>query len=426
MSLTLIFPVSAEPSNTIEGNLTINSFSYGTISHPLDIVVPYGTTFFIDFTWLSLDAPVYDRVFNGTVNFTTNDYFKIFLAVNPNNSDYHVDTSFDDYRSINDDFTDEDRPSDGITVTYDEDTDDFRYSSITSSFVKLETIYMCYDKVPAGTYSADWIYFHTESNATSSQFIIGVYGVPTTAPGEDPDYTKDPVGGFENGYYDFSQALDQLISNMESVVNGASTTEYKNFYVNYTSAQIEILEHLSDIKYNSTVSDFNDNAETIVNNYESSDEVDPTPYIDELSALFTDVLTQATTAEQGSFISSVFQNVLAKLQLAFDVAYKEELDGTISDEQLETDKGKLDWIDSWFTQEEDLRDKFSQAEFTALSDWRTWMDELGDYTVYREIFNFLFDDAGKVSAFVVLPFSILIVSILLGTATTISRSRRDE
>lgn len=426
LSLTFIFPVYAEPDNSVDGNLIIENFIYGPFEESLDISVPFGTVHYIFLDWIGDYPPTDDRYITGSFTLTTQEYFDIYIAVNADNSDYTVSTPFADYLSKSDSFSDDFRPSSGTNLVWDSDDDSLSITPMTGSFTKEYITFISYKSVPAGSYNVDWRAVFTESNPYDSEFYIGVFAVPGVLDEPTPDWSNDPVGGFENGYYSFEEALNQLTENMDNLINSTTIPEVKMFYVLYTSYQLELLEKKSDIIYNSTVSNFNDNGETIVNNYESSDDVDPSQYIDDLSALFTDALTQATSPEQGTFLSSVFQNLLAKLQLAFDVAYKEELDNTITDEQLQVDDEKEAHILSKYFEEEELRDKFDQAKFDALSDWNTWLDDIGDYTVYRSIFNFLFDDAGRLSSFVVIPFSILIVSILLGTATTISRSRRDE
>lgn len=419
LSLTLIFPVHAAPDNSISSNLIIENFEYDGFVESLDISVPFGKVHYIQLDWIGDYPPTTDRYITGSFSLTTNEYFDIFIAVNADNSNYSVSTPFSDYLSKSDSFSDEFRPSSGTLLTWDSDDDSLSISSITSSFTKEVMYFTAYKSVPGGSYDLDWEAIYTESNPEDSDFYIGVFAVPGVAPSPDdptPDWSNDPVGGFENGYYSFEEAVNKLTENMDNLISQTTIPEVKQFYVLYYSYQLELLEKQSDIIYNAAVSDFNDSGEQIVNEYESSDDVDPTEYINRLQMLFTDALSQATSPEQGSFLSSVFQNLLAKLQLAFDVSYKAELDNTISDSQLETDKGKQNNLLSKYFEEDELRKKFSQAEFDALSDWRTWLDDIGDYTSYRSIFNYIFTEFGIISTIVQIPFTFMIVALLLGTA----------
>lgn len=416
LALTFSLSVYAEPDNSISSNLIIENFEYDGFVEPLNISVPFGKVHYIQLNWIGDYPPTTDRYITGSFSLTTNEYFDIFIAVNNNNSNYSVSTPFSDYLSKSDSFSDEFRPSSGTILTWDSDDDSLSISSITSSFTKEVMYFVAYKSVPAGSYDLDWQAIYTESNPEDSDFYIGVFAVPGVASSPDPDWSNDPVGGFENGYYSFEEAVNKLTENMDNLISQTTIPEVKQFYVLYYSYQLELLEKQSNIIYNSTVSNFNDEAELIVDDYESSNEVDPTEYINRLQLLFTDALSQSTLPEQGAFLSSVFQNTLAKLQLAFDMQYKQELDDTITDSQLEVDKEKQDNLLSKYFEEDELREKFSQAEFESLSNWRLWLDDIGDYTAYRSIFNYIFTEFGVISTIVQIPFVFMIVALLLGTA----------
>lgn len=437
MSLTFIFPVSAL-DNIETGNIIVNGVGVTTsTSFPFDtpITLPYGQNHLIRVDYDSYDY--YESYLELTGSFTITisqnvDLYFGYNAQNTSNISYDVipQTGIEEYRDESKDFTQSNTLiSSSYYVFYDGDHDSISVS--TTTFSDTYTVgYKCYSNVPAGTYNIEYQHYHLPSSGDfTGDFILALYAVDTTPIYPQPPVEDDKsiIDGFKDGTYTFEQSLEMLIENMQTVLDDQFTSvAYKHFYVDYTSAMIEILEKESDIIYNATVSDFNEEGEQIVNEYESSGIVDPTEYINRLQMLFTDVLSQATSPEQGSFLSSVFQNLLAKLQLAFDVSYKAELDNTISDSQLETDKGKQNNLISKYFEEDELRKKFSQAEFDALSDWRTWLDDIGDYTSYRSIFNYIFTEFGIISTIVQIPFTFMIVALLLGTAINRSSSHHSR
>lgn len=425
MSLTLIFPVYSAPSNTVDSTLLISEFVYGDVSQSLNISVPFGKLYYINVSWTGDYPPTESRYINGSININTYDWFDIYIAVNRDNSDYSINVPFVDCFNAGQSFTSEDRPYGGSNIIYDSDYDTVSVSQITSSLTKMDVYYNAYISVPAGSYNLDWEAIYTDTNPADSDFYIGVYAVEGVDPNA-PDWSSDPVGGFEHGYYDFEEALNQLITNMENILDYSMNYEYNNFYVNYTSTQIEILKSKSDIKYNSVVSSFDENAESIIQEYEDSGSVDPSPYIDELSMFFTDSLSQAVTSEQGTYLSSIFQNLLAKLQLAFDFNYKKELDEVVSDEEIETNHTKLDHVSMLEVFEKDARELFQQSEYENILNFLDWLDALGDASNYRNIFNFFFNDSGYIKYFLTIPLSLVLVSLVLGTTTSVFRSNRRE
>ena len=424
--------------NIQEGNIIVTGISVDqSTNYKFDesIIIPYGTVGLIKAEYDSYNYYADQLHLTGSFEITITDTVDLYFAYNAyttSNISYDVipKSNTSDYRDESKDFSYNGViPSSVYSVFYDGDSDDVSVS-ISSTDSQFTVNYKCFSNIPAGTYSIEYSYIHyPESGSFTGNFILGLYAVdpepvfPDT-PGEDQ---KGIIDGFKDGTYTFEQALEMLIENMEEVVNDPyGNTEYKNFYVNYTSAMIEILEKESDIIYNSTVSNFNDAGELIVDEYEVSDDVDPTEYINRLQMLFTDALSQANSPEQGSFLSSVFQNILAKLQLAFDIAYKQELDDEVSDAELETNNRKNESILDAFEDESRVRELFQQSQYESFVEFDTWFSTIGDYTNYRNIFNFLFNETGPFKLFLTVPFALVLVSLALGTTTSILRGQYND
>lgn len=397
------------------------------------IVLPYGQLHLIHVDYNSDGSNEDKLILTGSFNITISDNVDLYFAYNATNTsnlsyDVYPQSTIGDYRDSSKDFTSNNMlMSSAYDIEFDEYYEDLIVSEAEISDSTYVVSYKCYSNVPAGTYSIEYSYTCVPASTSfSGDFILGLYAVDTSP--DDPDFPDDEeksiIDKFKDGTYTFEQALEEFIENMKTVLDDMfSTTEYKNFYVNYTSAMIEILEKESDIIYNSTVSDFNDQGEEIVDEYEASDEVDPTEYINRLQMLFTDALSQAVSPEQGTFLSSVFQNLLAKLQLAFDMAYKQELDDEVSDVELSMNFLKKNIVKDAFDEESRVRELFKQSQYESFIEFDTWFNSIGDYTNYRNIFNFLFNETGPFKLFLTVPFALVLVSLALGTTTSILRGR---
>lgn len=435
LALTFSLSTFADvPRNNVRGSLNITSSVSYIDGSPLsinidDVSIPFGTTKLFDVYYRPGNGQTFysdSTLLHGNFNLVVTEPCSLYLCVN-NDSDSvisydNVSSELSTYRDTsNDIYTEYIVPDSHIALGIQSTNGSHVLNPDANAYSgeQFSVVYQAFSNVPAGTYNLDFVYQRTSSAPNYyCYFILGIYAVGLS-----------PVDKFESGQITFDQALSSIITDMQSKldeITSADAIDYNQaqFVVSYAEYEIKRIEQISDVRYNSVVSNFNDVGEQIVDDYISSGQVSPYDYIDSLQQSFTDALTQANTPEQGSFLSSCFQNILAKLQLAFDMQYKQELDDTITDSQLEVDKDKQDNLLAKYFEEDELREKFSQAEFEALSNWRLWLDDIGDYTAYRSIFNYLFTEFGVISTIVQIPFVFMIVALLLGTS--INRSKGDN
>lgn len=431
--LTLsIFVFAAPQDNIQEGNIIITGVS-AEVSHSFPFSTPislaYGQNHLIKVNYTSSNFYEDALYLDGQFTLTLTDSADIYFAYNAyeiSNSSYDVvpQTGIESYRDSSKDFTDTNFiVRSGYLVSYDGDEDEVSYTSYTPTS-NYNIAYKCYSNVPAGTYLIEYSYIYMPASGSfSGDFILGLYAVDPTPPGSDDPPVGDPgiLDGFKDGTYTFEQALDMLVNNMQDVLDNIMlSTEYKNFYVNYTSAMIEILEKESDIIYNSSVSDFNDQGEVIIDSFIASDSQDVSTYISSLTNLFSSVLEQASSAEQGTFLSSCFQNLLAKLQLAYEMS----LYDVVSDEEMNENAADKSYLKDLFADEDEAIEMFDRAQYESMLDFNEWISELKNYQQYRNIFEWFFSSSGDLRVFILMPFCFVLVSLLLGTTTVLVASER--
>lgn len=430
LALTFSLSVSAL-DNVMQGNIIVTGVSVDeSNSFPFNqsLTLPYGQHHLIKVQYDSYDYYESSLFLNGSFTITLTDTVDLYFAYNAyNTSNISYDvipySGLSQYRDSSKDFSiNQVIPNTAYNVFYDGDNDDISVSSFNNSST-YSVGYRCYSNIPAGTYVIEYQHYHLPASGDfTGEFILGLYAVNPEPPTEDPGSGEDQkpiIEGFKDGTYSFEQALEMLIQNMEDVINEPfMNTEYKNFYVNYTSAMIDLLEKSSDIIYNSSVSDFNDQGEVIIDSFIESNTQDVSSFITQLTNLFTSTLESASTAEQGSFISSVFSNLLAKLQLAYEMSL---YDVVTDDEVAENEQDKI-VLKDYFSQEDDALEMFDRAEYEAMLDFNSWISELSNYQQYRNIFEWFFSSSGELRVFIIMPFAFVLVSLLLGTTTVIVKS----
>lgn len=290
--------------------------------------------------------------------------------------------------------------------------------------------FYCISGIPSGRYLFT---FDTlapfDSSLGKFNLPLGFFADNRTTGLNAPDLTGDPVLDYEAGYISFQDASQQIRDEMNQVLNDQERTDFeKQFAVGIADTKLNQLQDISNEKFSSTVDNFESQSESIVQDYYSDPSTDILPVINDLNKVYTDTLTQATSPEQGMLINAQYSVKLAQLQAGYQVAYKEELEGVLSDEDMQHKQDSYDQTDSALAAEDEALDIFRESDYQSqlvFDNWLNQFSQYGDITVYRSIFEFFFEDPStvKIQPFLTIPFSLVLVGVLLATTTVVFRRR---
>lgn len=421
----LSLSVSADPGNIYDGTYVIDEIEFNDTSSlvqfPFDpISLDFGSNykFNVDFRGYDSSLGYFAPFLNGEFTITLDFPSTVFIACSSN----YVITQpvlWDDYRDPDRDFSisysNSRIPLYNIEFNfydYDVGNDPISIDYSTSSFSGSIT-YNCFDDIPAGTYTIGYGFTTAALPiADMSGIICGIYISSFSI--------NDPVGSFQDGLIDFDTAIGAIQDNLQDILdNPNATTDEKILAVNLADYDLDRIVIYSDLHYNTIVSDFSQDADQIIGEFVSGIK-DIRSSIDDLQMVYFDALSQAVTPEQGTYLNTSYNAHLAELQLQWDIAYKQELDDVITDEDLQENDDKLSHLDQLYAEEAEVLSHFDLAEYDSYLEFSNWMTHLNDYSSYRSIFEYLFeDDYSWVAQFLIVPFSLVLVSVLLATTTVV-------
>lgn len=239
--------------------------------------------------------------------------------------------------------------------------------------------------------------------------------------------TGDPVTDFERGELDFTEAASTIYDDLQEYLNIYNVPDAtKQFQIALADFKLDRLREASDAKFSTVVDNFESTSDSIVDSYILSGSTDVLPAVSELNLLYTDALTQAVTPEQGTLINTRYSVKLQQLKTVFDVNYKKELDGALSDQDFVDKEAAMDRTDELLQIESDALQIFEDSEYQSYLTFVDWIHSTtDDPTVYRSIFEFLFEDprSSSVHPFLIIPFSLVLVGVILATTTVVFRRR---
>lgn len=256
-------------------------------------------------------------------------------------------------------------------------------------------------------------------NSSGAQFPLGMF----------IDYLEsdDPILSYEEGLISFSEASAMIKDQMNEVVNNPELTDSaKQMAIAIADNKLDQLQEVSNNKFAVLVDQFDSSSTAIVNSYINSGSTNIAPALDSLNSIYSDYLTQTTSPEQGTLINTQYSVKLAQLQTVFEVNYKRELEGVISDQDMLNKEQQLEKVDSLLQIEDEALQIFDESEYQSQLVFQSWISQFsGDVTVYRSVFDFLFEDSrtSRFQPFLIIPFSLVLVGVLLSTTTVVFRRR---
>ncbi len=310
--------------------------------------------------------------------------------------------------------------------TYGPDSLILNGSYLTSSVSNREVYFYKSSTVPAGHYYVlgNFVLDDINSFNVPISFFVDSYSTGSSRPG----LTGNPVLDFDKGYIDFSEATSQIRSELDSVLSDPEATDsQKQIALSVSDLKLQNIRDLSDSRYSNLVKNFDAASSDIVYSYLDSSDIDPVNALSDLNLLYTDALTQAVTPEQGILINTEYSLKLDQLKLSYQSKYHDGLEAVIKDSDFEIKSELTGHINDSLDIEDQVLELFDDSEYQSYLEFTTFLEYYqDDPTVYRSIFEFLFEDnrSIKIQPFLIIPFSLVLSSILLATVSHFS-SRRD-
>lgn len=312
------------------------------------------------------------------------------------------------------------------------DLDTLYTNDLADDYTDVRTWYFYkFNDVPAGSYylylPRSKFFEFDNGDYFDSHWYTG-FGVIAEKIPDDSNSSSNPIGGGSGGsggsgegntYLDpwYSPDAD-LTTNMESItdtldaaISSAGSVFEQIFYAVYASYQLEQIVFVSDQHNVQQTQVFNTSLSNVISNFESGVTEYPTA-LDQMATNYQTALQTAETPEQGNYITAVYQ---AKQQELYARAVQdagEKIKEVITDEDL-TD------LDDYTQLESDLLDNLDMQQLEDLITYQSWLNLLpvDEAMTYRTIFDFFVNDAVW-KYWILIPFTFIIVSILLGTGVS--------
>ena len=411
-------PVFSIPINDVSGVIDcyFQTYSGSSFGNPYIYSLPLGSIRSFGFYNYS-QASYY-----GSVNYSSSDsvsfdlYIAVLTASIPNLSFPTLDQYYYPDRNLVDSL------SIDAQFTFLSDSEYIFPPTFTTSFQE-DITFLCFKGVPSGT---DFLVVDNNPAKPNDKGTNGV-GVTLEDGNFYPLFTfgyfltssyvsvDSVLSDFSSGDIDFSKALDELNFVTDSNVSNSNTTDEKIFNLLLGQSSIERLILLSDDKSLSYIFD---------NSLRSFDDAiygykigsfSLSGSLEYMSYIFNSSLSHCDSPDQGLLLNSLYQMSLDKLEFESRQKAFEKLDSAVSDDQLSE-------ADDYYQSEEELIDMFEVAEFESALDFQLWFNTLppSETIEYKKFFDFLLNDS-SIRMFLVVPISLILVRILLGTRLVLSR-----
>lgn len=275
--------------------------------------------------------------------------------------------------------------------------------------------FIAYRNVPSGIYSGV-----ITSNVNDDTLCFGVYA---------------SLGNQMNAMVDsFVSSLDNVASSGISVVGLSTVLQDLWEYRQSQSGDSVELSILRELEYQSSVEYLLSQVDTkyvgflatfyrdATNLYSSllSGQIDYLDFLFNTSILVSQAPNYCATVEQFQVASTMLQNFYTAAEQLERIKAKENLEQAISD-------GDIDEIQQYYDAELELISAFDQAKFKAQLDFDTWFTLLPptETIEYKKIFDYILNDS-PIKNYIMIPVSMGLVTILLGTGIRFVGSKRGD
>lgn len=420
-SVSSTFPY---PVNQLSGDVGIEFYSKnatGLLFNSCDLI-PFGTLWTGKFLTLTDEEDPsgnhssmgYSLLIycNFTLNVTVGGDLYIALP-------YHTDSSYlsggllSAYRYPNGDYN-VDFGDDWPVTTYtpDPSTDSFIEGEGTGS---LYVRFICFKNVPVGEYNLE-----VEFADSSVPICFGVYADTRTSMNALVD---DYVNSILNADIDYpdSDALSSILSELRELSLSQSSDNVDLSILRqleYQSSVMYLYDQLSTLFAGVFPSLF-DSFDELFNAY-SIGEIGIGDVFKAFSEFTSVILSVCHSEEQTAAASSFIDCQYSRFEFIARVKAEWNMDSAISDDDVYI-------FDNYYQSEAELIQAFDQAKFQKQLDFDTWFSLLPpDETIeYKKIFDYILNDS-PIKNYIMIPVTMGLVTILLGTGIRFVGSKRGE
>lgn len=338
----------------------------------------------------------------------------LYIAV-PANVSYWTDVdNFNAYRYSDGDYRVDFNQTAVTTFTPDNDSGTFVRGDGTGD---LDVSFMCYRAVPAGTYRIELDFYE---NSNTNPICFGIYAdTRPSMTGYVDAYINslDNVGSTGIPAVGLSTALQDLWELRQS--NTGDSIELSILRELEYQSSVEYLLNQVDTKYVGYVASFYYSALSFYNELFSGN-MSYDVFLAQTSLLASEASNFCSTVEQFQALSIIVQNLYTAAEQIERIKAKANLEQAISD-------GDVQEIQQYYDAEQELISAFDQAKFQAQLDFDTWFALLpSDQTIeYKKFYDYILNDS-PIKNFIMIPVSLGLVTILLGTGIRFVGSKRGE
>ncbi len=412
-----LFPLSAvEPTNNVL--LDVDVFEYLTLyGREEPFLMPFdlssGSTIMYGVCGIDRDSGSNEVFVNmdksySSVHFALGGTSTMWIAVRTAALSSYTFTGLESYRYSSGDLT---HTYSNISYPrykcYWESGEIVNFGNGTSNF---DVTFLCFKDVPS---SQSFSYYDYSTGADSSSFIYRVVGFYFNHSGGL--IVSDLVDSYISGSISFSDAVTSIRDTTDANVSASSTVDEKLFHLlnaEYALDQLlvasddRVLQKLHDTflpAVNTQISAFQSGSQTLSST------------LTKMSKLYSNALSSASTAEQGTMITAAYTLKLDQLRLAAEDLAGNHLDSAISDAEMSE-------VSDYYAAEDDLLAKFDIQKFKDALTFDLWFQQLDlvESNLYKSVFDRIINDS-NIRFYVSIPLALLIVSILLGTALRTNR-----
>lgn len=284
----------------------------------------------------------------------------------------------------------------------------------TKSFVKsittgsLKVYFVCFNNVPAGTYVVS---ASSMSNDTEN-LCFGVYA-------SQGNVYQNIINSVTTGSISYTDAIDQIMDVYESTQSPDIDIHQR------TISAIEVTNTLEQLNMSmSTVAAQNASAlsskmGSTVDQFAIGD-IDLSNAMNSLSSDFTSALSGAQTVDEAQAVTAVYKANLKKLEVRNEIQMMQAFDDAMTDEEFQQ-------IQNYYAAESELVESFDVAEFDAMLQFEAWYLQLpvDESAQYKKFFDYILNDS-PIRLFVIIPLTMGLVTILLGTRMRIKPDSGDR
>ena len=285
--------------------------------------------------------------------------------------------------------------------------------TIEPTTASLDILFLAYKNVPAGTY-----YFNYDVDSLDvglgEAACFGVYA-------SKGDEYQNIINSVATGSTSYTDAIDQIMDVYESTKaneNGTPVDVHQR-----TINAIELTNTLEQLNMSmSSVAAQNASAlsskmGSIVDQF-ANGEINLSNAMNSLSSDFTSALSGAQTVDEAQAVTAVYQANLKKLEVRNELQMMQVFDDAMTDEEFQQ-------IQDYYAAEEELVNAFEVAEFESQLQFENWFLLLNQTEAfnYKRFFDYLLNDS-DIRYFIIIPLTMGLVSIIMGTTMRVRPSSR--